>query len=189
LGVRASKIKFLKTAAQRRGQLSSYSYPPQLLDELKRLQQAALASDYAFKQTAYLANNIGPRLSGSPQAQRAVEYVAEEMRKLGLEVKLDKVIVPHWARGVDSGQLTQLPGRAPVTIQKMFLTATGGSVATPPEGVIGPVVDANNFEELNALGQDKVKGKIVLFNAKFDEQLQAQGQGLEAYRQSVIYRS
>src|SRR5262249_56044668 len=177
------------TAAQRRGQIPNYSYPPRLLDELKRLQQAAPASDYALKQTAYLANNIGPRLSGSPQAQRAVEYVAEEMRKLGLEVKLEKVIVPHWTRGVETGELTQFPGMAPGTIQKIVLTALGGSVATPPEGVIGPVVVANNFEELNALGQDKVKGKIVLFNAKFDEQLQAQGQGLEAYRQSVIYRS
>ena len=185
----ACSIQIFTTAAQRRGQLPSYSYTPQLLDELKRLQQAALASDYALKQTAYLANNIGPRLSGSPQAQRAVEYVAEEMRKLGLEVKLEKVIVPHWARGVETGELTQFPGMAPGTIQKIVLTALGGSVATPPEGVIGPVVVANNFEELNALGQDKVKGKIVLFNAKFDEQLQAQGQGLEAYRQSVIYRS
>jgi selenocysteine lyase/cysteine desulfurase len=82
-------ILTFSTAAQRRGQIPNYSYPPRLLDELKRLQQAALASDYALKQTAYLANNIGPRLSGSPQAQRAVEYVAEEMRKVGLEVKLE----------------------------------------------------------------------------------------------------
>ncbi len=76
------------TSAQRRGQAPSYNYPPQLLDEMKQLQQAALASDYALKQTAFLCNNIGPRLSGSPQAARAVEYVADEMRKLGLEVKL-----------------------------------------------------------------------------------------------------
>jgi carboxypeptidase Q len=182
-------ILTFSTAAQRRGQIPNYSYPPRLLDELKRLQQAALASDYALKQTAYLANNIGPRLSGSPQAQRAVEYVAEEMRKVGLEVKLEKVLVPHWVRGVETGELTQFPGMAPGTTQKIVLTALGGSVATPPEGVIRPVVVVNNFDELNALGQEKIRGKIVIFNAKFDEQLQAQGHGLEAYRQSVIYRS
>src|SRR5215813_13949618 len=160
-------ILTFSTAAQRRGQIPNYSYPPRLLDELKRLQQAAPASDYALKQTAYLANNIGPRLSGSPQAQRAVEYVAEEMRKVGLEVKLEKVMVPHWVRGLETGELTQFPGMAPGTTQKIVLTALGGSVATPPEGMIRPVVVVN----------------------KFDEQLQAQGQGLEAYRQSVIYRS
>lgn len=46
----------------------------------------ALKSDYAYRQTAYITNNIGPRLTGSPQAARAIEYVSEEMKKLGLKV-------------------------------------------------------------------------------------------------------
>jgi hypothetical protein len=176
------------TAAQRRSQIPSYNYPPQLLDELRRLHEAALASDYALKQTAYLTNNIGPRLSGSPQAQRSVEYVAEEMRKLGLDVKLEKVMVPHWIRGAETGALTSFPGMAPGTTQKIVLTALGGSVATPSEGMVAPVVVVKNFDELNALGESKVKGRIVLFNVKFDERLQAQGFGGDAYSQSVTYR-
>src|SRR5262245_39709024 len=87
---------FLPSFAQ---QQQPYSYPPKLLDELKQLQQAALASDYAYKQVSYLTSNIGPRLSGSPQAAHAVEYVAEEMRRQGFEVQLEKCIVPHWVRG------------------------------------------------------------------------------------------
>ena len=47
-------------------------FSPQTLAELKRLQQAALNSDYAYRQVAHLANNIGPRLSGSAQAAKAV---------------------------------------------------------------------------------------------------------------------
>jgi carboxypeptidase Q len=185
----ASSILASSIGAQRRDQGLVYNYPPQLLNELKQLQQAALASDYALKQAAYLCNNIGPRLSGSPQAQRAVEYVAEEMRKLGLEVKLEKVMVPHWVRGAETGELTQFPGMARGTTQKIVLTALGGSVATPADGLLAPVVIVNSFDELNALGEGKVKDKIVLFNAKFDEQLQAQGFGGDAYGQSVIYRS
>jgi Zn-dependent M28 family amino/carboxypeptidase len=176
------------TTAQRRVQPVSYSYPPQLLEEMKRLREAAMASDYALKQTSHLTNNIGPRLSGSPQAQRAVEYVAEEMRKLGLEVKLEKTMVPHWVRGVETGALTEFPGMAPGTTQKVVLTALGGSVATGPEGLTAPVVVVNNYEELTALGEGKVRGKIVLFNAKFDERLEAQGAGLEAYGRAVAYR-
>src|SRR6266404_8707559 len=61
-------------------------YSPQLVSQIKKIQQAALESDYAYRQVAHLANNIGPRLSGSLQAQTAVEYVAAELRKLGLEV-------------------------------------------------------------------------------------------------------
>ena len=75
-------------------------YSTQLLAEMRQIQQAALASDYAYRQVAYLCNNIGPRLSGSPQAQASVEYVAAEMRRLGLEVKLEKLMVPHWVRGL-----------------------------------------------------------------------------------------
>ncbi len=63
-------------------------YSPETLAALKQLQQAALSSDYAYRQVAHLCNNIGPRLSGSAQAQKAVEYVAGELKALGLEVQL-----------------------------------------------------------------------------------------------------
>lgn len=178
----------MQAIAQRGAQAPVYAYPPQLLAEMKRLQQAALESDYALKQTAYLCNNIGPRLSGSPQAARAVEYVAAEMRKLGLEVTLEKVMVPHWVRGEETGELVAFPGMAAGTTQKVVLTALGGSVATSAQGLIAPVVVVNNYDELNALGEARVKGKIVLFNAKFDEALAMQGFGSEAYGQSVAYR-
>ena len=131
---------------------------------MKRLQKAALESDYAYKQTAFMCNNIGPRLTGSPQAQRAVEYVAGEMRRLGLSVQLEELKVPHWVRGLETGALLKYPGMAPGTSQKIVLTALGGSVATPPTGLNADVVVVENFEELNALGLSKVLGKIVLFN-------------------------
>src|SRR5258708_1304547 len=84
----------LSLRAQRREEATpAITYPPQLLSELKQLQQAALSSDYAYRQLAHLTDSIGPRLSGSAQADAAVDYVAGEMRRLGLEVKLEKVTV------------------------------------------------------------------------------------------------
>src|SRR5262249_60432770 len=91
-------------------------------------------------------------------------------------------------RGVETGALTEFPGMAPGTTQKIVLTALGGSVATGPEGLTAPVAVVENFNELAALGESKVRGKIVLFNAKFDERLEAQGSGLEAYGRAVAYR-
>ena len=164
------------------------TYPPQLSADLRKLQEAALASDYAYRQLAHLTDNIGPRLSGSSQAEAAVEYVAGEMRRLGLEVKLERLSVPHWVRGEETGALVNYPGQASGTTQKIVLTALGGSVATPEEGLNAEVVVVNNFDELNALGRDKVAGKIVLFNARFDRQMAAQGFGGEAYGQAVAYR-
>lgn len=163
-------------------------FSTKLLSELKQIQGAALTSDYAYRQVAYLTNNIGPRLSGSAQAQTAVEYVADEMRRLGLEVKLQKLMVPHWVRGEETGALIQYRGQAPGTTQKIVLTALGGSVATPATGLTAEVIVVNNFDELQGLGRAKVAGKIVLFNKRFDQQMAAQGFGGEAYRQAVIYR-
>src|SRR5262249_2818296 len=152
----------------------------QTLADLKRLQQAALASDYAYRQVAHLANNIGPRLSGSAQAAKAVDYLAGELRSIGCEVQLEKVMVPHWVRGDETGALVQFPGQAPGTTQKIVLCALGASVATPPNGIEADVVVVGNFDELKSLPRDKVAGKIVLFNYPFDKQMAAEGRGGEA---------
>lgn len=164
-------------------------YSPQTLADLKRLQQAALNSNYAYRQVAHLANNIGPRLSGSAQAQKAVEYVAGELKALGLEVQWEKVMVPHWVRGDETAALVQFPGQTETTTQKIVLTALGGSVATPAEGLTADVVVVRNFEELKSLGRDKVAGKIVLFNYPFDKQMAAEGYGGDAYGEAVVYRN
>src|SRR5437773_9710818 len=164
-------------------------FSPQTLTELKRLQQAALNSDYAYKQVAHLANNIGPRLSGSAQAAKAVEYVANELKAIGCEVQLEKVMVPHWVRGEETALLVQFPRQAENTTQKIVLTALGASVATPPEGLTTEVIAVKNFQELKSLGREKVGGKIVLFNYSFDKQMAAEGRAGEAYGEAVVYRS
>jgi hypothetical protein len=163
-------------------------YSEKTVAEMKRIQSAALSSDYAYRQTAYLSNNIGPRLSGSAQAERAVQYVAAELKKLGLDVRLQKVMVPHWVRGEEKGDLVEFEGMAKGTTQKVVLTALGGSIATPADGLTAEIVVVNNFDELNALGREKVQGKIVLFNNKFDRNLAASGFGINAYGQAVAYR-
>ncbi|MGA9994245.1 MAG: M20/M25/M40 family metallo-hydrolase [Pyrinomonadaceae bacterium] len=176
-------------ASQRRTPVATNNqFSPQLINEMKQIQQAALESDYAYRQLAHLTNNIGPRLSGSSQAQQAVDYVAGEMRRLGLEVKLEKVLVPHWVRGEETAALTEFPGQATGTTQKVVLTALGGSVATPAQGLTAEVVVVGNMGDLQALGKEKVTGKIVLFNSHFDKQMAAQGFGGEAYGQAVFYR-
>ncbi len=163
-------------------------FSPQTLADLKRLQQAALKSDYAYRQVAHLANNIGPRLSGSVQAAKAVEYIANELKAIGCQVQLEKVMVPHWVRGEETATLVQFSGQAENTTQKIVLCALGPSVATPPEGITAEVIAAKNFDELKALPREKVAGKIVLFNYPFDKQMAAEGRGGEAYGEAVVYR-
>jgi carboxypeptidase Q len=164
-------------------------FSAQTLADLKRLQQAALTSDYAYRQVAHLSNNIGPRLTGSAQAAKAVEYVASELKALGCEVQLERVMVPHWVRGEETAALVQFPGQAANTTQKIVLCALGDSVATPTDGIEAEVIAVRNFDELKSLPRDKVAGKIVLFNYPFDKQMAAEGRGGEAYGEAVVYRA
>jgi hypothetical protein len=165
------------------------AFSPQTLTELKRLRQAALSSDYAYRLVAHLSNNIGPRLTGSAQAAKAVEYVAGELRAIGCEVQLEKVMVPHWVRGEETAALVQFPGQAPGTTQKIVLCALGASVATPPNGIEADVIVVRNFDELKSLPREKVAGNVVLFNYPFDKQMAAEGRGGDAYGEAVVYRS
>jgi Zn-dependent M28 family amino/carboxypeptidase len=148
-----------------------------------------LTDDYAYRQVAHLTENIGPRPVGSPQAQTAIEYVAGELRKLGLDVRLEPVQARHWIRGAESAELVEYPGQAPGTTQKIVLTALGGNHPTPPQGITADVVAVNNFAELDRLGREGVAGKIVLFNAIFDKQKAAGGYAGGAYDEAVAYRS
>ncbi|HMO81946.1 MAG TPA: M28 family peptidase [Pyrinomonadaceae bacterium] len=164
-------------------------FSPQTLAELRIIRDEALKTRYAYEKTGFMSNNIGPRLSGSAQAARAVEWVAEEMRQLGLEVRLQELRVPHWVRGIETGELIEFPGMAPGTTQKVVLTALGGSIATPAKGLTAEVVVVDSWDDLERLGREGVTGKVVLFNAKFDRRLAESGFGLQAYAQVVQYRS
>jgi len=164
------------------------AWTPEQIATMQKLRDAAMHDDYAARELRHLTDNIGPRLSGSPQAEQAVEWVADEMRALGAKVTLEKAMVPHWVRGVETAQLLSWPGQASGTTQKVVLTALGGSAATPPEGITAEVVAVDDFAALRALPPEAVKGKILLFNHPFDKELAAVGNGGAAYGNSVVYR-
>jgi len=104
-------------------------------------------------------------------------------------VKLEKVLVPHWVRGEETGALIEYPDMPEGTTQKIVLTALGGSVATPKDGLTAEVLVVDNFDQLEAFGRQRVTGKIVLFTAKFDQRLADNGLAGPAYGQAVLYRA
>ena len=155
---------------------------------LVQIRDAALASDWAYEHLADLTDLIGPRLSGSAGAAAAVTQVADAMRKLGAVVTLQPVKVPHWVRGVETGELVDYAGRPAALSQRVVLTALGGSGATPAAGLTAQVIVVHDFDELKARGAE-VKGRIVLFDVAFDQQMAEHGQAGQAYGQGVPYRT
>ena len=153
------------------------------------IRDMALESTYGYEQARFLANNIGPRLSGSPQVAAAVRHVAQQMRALGLDVRLEPVTVRHWVRGREEAELVRYPGQVEGTTQKILVTALGNTIATPDQGITAPLLVINRFNELEELPADQVKGKIVLFNHRFDDFAAVAGRAEEAYATAVQYRN
>jgi len=73
-------------------------------------------------------------------------------------VRAEKVMVPAWQRGVETGEVT-----SPVR-QTLALTALGGSIATPGGGLEGEVVRVASLVELAGKPADAVRGRIVFID-------------------------
>ncbi len=95
-----------------------------------RIRDAAMTDPNAYNMLAHLTDTIGPRLSGSLQAQAAVEWLAAKMREVGASVTLEKTTVPHWVRGKEDAVLTRWPRMPAGTTQKIVVTALGNSAPT-----------------------------------------------------------
>jgi carboxypeptidase Q len=154
---------------------------------LARIRDTAMSSDWAWQRLTELTDRIGPRLSGSPQLAAAISQLADALRSLPAQVTLQPVKVPHWVRGEERAELVEYPGRPDGVTQRLQLTALGSSSATPASGLTAPVIVVRDFAELNHRSAE-VRGKIVLFEARFDQRLADNGRAGDAYSQNSQYR-
>jgi carboxypeptidase Q len=177
-----------KSALPQETESATRAFPQQLRSQLAQIRDAALSDSYAYQQLEFLTDSIGPRPQGSVQADAAAHYVADQMRKLGLDVHLEPAPVHRFERGIDAAELVEYPGQVEGTKQKIFVTALRGNSPTPETGITADVVVVNSFDELQQLGKDKVAGKVVLFNAIYDHQKAIAGQAGAAYGEVVRYR-
>ena len=129
---------------------------------LRAIYDNSLLNGKSYKWLDYLSNEVGGRLSGSLEAEKAVEYTKKELEKLGLDkVWLQPVMVPKWTRGFpEYAFIETAPGLTSVT----NICALGGSVATNPLGVKAEVIEVQGIEDLAKLGKEKIEGKIVFYN-------------------------
>jgi carboxypeptidase Q len=140
---------------------SSTSWLDPYREPAARLVGEALSSSFAWDRLALIGDTFGNRLSGSQALEDAIQWAVAEMKKDGLDnVHTEPVKVPHWVRGRESVELTS-PRPMP-----LVMLGLGNSIGTPPEGIEAEVLVVRNFEELDAAA-DRVRGRIVLYNAPF----------------------
>ena len=149
---------------------------------LRKIFTYCLEEGKSYEWLDYLSNKIGPRLSGSTGAEKAVAWAKLAMEAEGHgTVKLQEVMVPHWERG-SVQELTAFSGNEK---QSLRICSLGGSVPTPDNGLRANVVEVRNFEELAFFGKEKLQGKIVFYNVPMK---QYHYHTFNAYGESGKYR-
>lgn len=142
-------------------------------DVANKIINAALAdSTRAWDKLAAFTDYSGPRLAGSANLERGLDWLLTEMKKDGLaNVRGEPAMVPRWVRGKESITMLQ-PREADVP-----MLALGGSVGTPAAGITAEVLVVTSFDDLTKRAAS-AKGKIVLFDVPFTD-----------YGATVQYRS
>ncbi len=128
---------------------------------IRHIYNFSLTQSSCYENLRSLCKDVGHRLSGSPSAQKAVEWGYDLMLGMDLDtVYMQPIIVPRWIRGdVEKVKWTDNEGN----ILNANCTALGGSIGTNGE-IKGKVVEINSWGELDSLGEKNLNGKIVFYN-------------------------
>jgi carboxypeptidase Q len=129
---------------------------------LARIAGEGLVESHAFEYLTELSDEVGARLTGSPQSQKAVDWSLAKMRAIGLEnVHAEKFQMWRgWTRGSAEAALTE-----PVP-RKLNTDAMGWTGSTPAGGAEADVVTANVFNlDEEVKHPSRFAGKIVLMVA------------------------
>jgi hypothetical protein len=129
---------------------------PAALETAATLRQQGLVDTVAWSIVEDLTTEIGPRLAGGENDERAREWMIARFKALGFDkVWTEPVSYPKWVRRSESGSIVE-----PVA-QALHLTALGGSAATPADGLEAEVVAFASLDALSAVEDYRVRGKIV----------------------------
>jgi len=115
-----------------------------------------------------IITSVGGRLTGSPQAEKAVELTFSLMKELGLDqVRKEPVEVKRWVRG-EREKARLLSSK--LGEKDLAICALGNSVATPQGGLKAKVLEVQSFEALEAF-KEKARGRIIFYNVALDRTL------------------
>jgi len=126
---------------------------------LVKIAGEGMMDSHAFQYLTELSDDVGARVTGSAQAQKAVEWGVAKMKAIGLEnVHAEKwQLWRGWTRGTAQAELLT-PIRRPLHIDSM-----GWTGSTRAGGVDGDVVTVNMFDLDNEMkNMSRFRGKVAL---------------------------
>ena len=121
----------------------------------------AIADSQGYNRLGEMLDTFGPRLSGSSNLEKTLEWIIDEMNEDELEnVHGEDVMVPKWVRGKEYATMNS------PWMKNLAILGLGGSVGTGPKGLSGEVFVVTSFDDLKSRAGE-AKGKIVLYNVPF----------------------
>ena len=133
------------------------------LPKLVKIAGEGELNSHAFQFLTELSDDIGSRVTGSPNERKAEEWGMAKMRAMGLEnVHAEKYTIwKGWTRGTADAELIT-PSR-----HKLHVDAMGWTGSTPAGGVEGDIVPVNLFDLENEIKNvSRLKGKIPMMVIK-----------------------
>jgi len=131
---------------------------------LDKIYDQALTDSRCYAWLENLSLGIGHRISGSVGAEKAVAWTRSVLDTMGLDsVWLQPCMVPRWVRG-KAEQIRVLNAHRQGSFNLNAL-ALGGSIGGKLKA---EVVEVKSWEELDRLGAEKLRGKIVFYNRPMD---------------------
>ena len=126
----------------------------------------ALENSKGYEWLYDLTNEVGGRLAGSPEGAAAVEYGKQIMETLNFDtIYLQACYAPHWERG--DKEIVRVANSAMGSFD-LSAFALGNSVGTGEDGLVAEIIEVDSLDELRAMPDEAIKGKIVFFNRHFD---------------------
>ena len=161
------------TACSKMGTAQAHEIEPNNMKaEVQKLIDTALAGTQGYDIIEGLTTDIGARLAGSENEAKARDWTVDLFEELGLEnVRIEPFAINGWVRGVETAEII-----SPST-QNLFITALGGSVATPESGVTAEIVYFPTFEDLESAPLDDLEGKIVFISGRMEKAPDGAGYG------------
>jgi carboxypeptidase Q len=134
------------------------AYRTGMEDADQKIAAEVQAHSELMKNLEYLSTEIGPRLTGSPQMQKASQWTLERFKEYGIDAHLETDNVAHaWYRGEDTAEIVS-PMQHIIGVRSLGWSKPTDGEITGPVFVLGddPATEVQKLK-------DRLKGAIICF--------------------------
>lgn len=150
--------------------------------QFKKISDEILVNGKSYEDLRELTKNIGNRLCGSANYEKAADWAMEKLKEAGAEkVWFQPVVVNVWSRGDESLKIKINSGKW----KEVRMLSLGNSEGTKGKNLKGEIILVKTLEEFEKIPDILVKDKIVFFNYAFKQEYVVTGQ---AYGDAGKYR-